>query len=66
MVTLEGREVGRVKDLLAAPGSDLLVVESGGREILIPLVETICREFDLRNRQVKIDPPDGLLDLNEI
>jgi len=66
VVTLEGREVGRVKDLIAVPGSDLLVVVSGGREILIPLVGTICREFDLLNRRLVIDPPDGLLDLNEI
>ena len=65
-MTLEGREVGRVKDLIAVPGSDLLVVVSGGREILIPLVGTICREFDLQNRRLVIDPPDGLLDLNEI
>jgi len=65
-VTLKGREVGRIKDLIAVSGSDLLVVESGEREILIPLIGTICREFDLQNRQVVIDPPDGLLDLNEI
>ena len=65
-MTLKGREVGRIKDLIAVSGSDLLVVESGEREILIPLIGTICREFDLQNRQVVIDPPDGLLDLNEI
>ena len=65
-MTLKGREVGRIKDLIAVSGSDLLVVESGKREILIPLIGTICREFDLQNRRVVIDPPDGLLDLNEI
>ena len=65
-MTLKGREVGRIKDLIAVSGSDLLVVESGEREILIPLIGTICREFDLQNRRVVIDPPDGLLDLNEI
>ncbi|MGB2905635.1 MAG: ribosome maturation factor RimM [Candidatus Aminicenantaceae bacterium] len=66
VVTLEGREVGRVTDLIAVPGSDLLVVVSGGREILVPLVGTICLEFDLQNRRLVIDPPDGILDLNEI
>jgi 16S rRNA processing protein RimM len=65
-VTLKGREVGWIKDLIAVSGSDLLVVDSGDREILIPLAGTICREFDLPNRRVVIDPPDGLLDLNEI
>ncbi len=65
-MTLKGREVGRIKDLITVSGSDLLVVESGEREILIPLIGTICREFDLQNRRVVIDPPEGLLDLNEI
>jgi 16S rRNA processing protein RimM len=64
--TLQGREVGRVKEFIAISGSDLLVVESGGREILIPLAGAICLEFDLLNRRIVIDPPDGLLDLNEI
>jgi 16S rRNA processing protein RimM len=65
-VTLEGREVGRIKDVIGIRGNDLLVVAAGDREILIPLVGTICREFDLRNRRLVIDPPLGLLDINEI
>ena len=66
VVTLDGREVGRVKDVIGIRGNDLLVVAAGDREILIPLVGTICREFDLRNRRLVIDPPLGLLDINEI
>jgi 16S rRNA processing protein RimM len=65
-VTLSGGEVGRVTDVIGAAGNDLLVVTRGEEEILIPLVGTICREFDLRNRRVVIDPPGGLLDINEI
>ncbi len=66
VVTLDGREVGRVKDVIGVPGNDLLVVTAGDREILVPLVRTICREFDLRNKRLVIDPPVGLLDINEI
>jgi len=65
-VTLDGREVGRVKDVIGIQANDLLVVADGDREILIPLVGTICREFDLLSKRVVIDPPPGLLDINEI
>jgi len=55
-----------IKDLVSVPGNDLLVVASGDREILIPLVESICLEIDLPQKRLVIDPPAGLLDLNEI
>lgn len=67
VVTVGGQDVGPVEDILSAGGSDLLVVrpEAGG-EVLIPFSREICRRVDLRGKVIEIDPPDGLLDLNEI
>ena len=42
-----------------------MVVQGARGEILIPLAEHICREIDLGARRIRIDPPDGLLELNE-
>jgi 16S rRNA processing protein RimM len=67
VVTVDGRELGRVADIQSAAGSDLLVIRPGGREeILIPFSRNICREVNLEAGLIVIDPPDGLLDLNEI
>jgi len=67
VVTVDGREVGRVADIQSAAGNDLLVIRPEGREeILIPFSRDICREVDLEAGLIVIDPPDGLLDLNEI
>ncbi len=67
VVTVGGVEVGAVEDILSAGGSDLLVVRSGEKkEILIPFSREICREVDVVSRRIVVDPPDGLLDLNEI
>jgi len=57
-----------VKDVVELGDSTLLVVEgtSGSREVLIPLCRQICVEIDLAGRRIVVDPPDGLLDLNEI
>lgn len=66
VLTQDGEEIGTVKDLISVPGNDLLVVASGDREILIPLVESICLEIDLPQKRLVINPPGGLLDLNDI
>jgi 16S rRNA processing protein RimM len=55
-----------VKDVLFISENDLLVVEKGDRQILIPFTESICIEVDLEKKEIVIDPPDGLLNLNEI
>lgn len=62
----QGKTAGRVKDVLSAGSGDLLVVEREGKEILIPFHESICIEVDVSGKRILIDPPAGLLDLNEI
>ena len=63
VVTEDGREVGRVSGIETSPAHDLWVVETGGREALIPAVAEIVREVDLEARRVVIRPPEGLLEL---
>jgi len=66
VVTKDGESVGTVKSLLPAGDRTLLVVDRGGREVLIPFTRSICLEVDTSRREIRVDPPDGLLDLNEI
>ena len=66
VVTRDGAEVGEVAAVLAAGGQTLLVVKRGEDEVYVPFTETICVKVDPKARKVVIDPPDGLLDLNEI
>ncbi len=66
VVTKGGDRIGSVKDVLFIKENDLLVIEKEGRNILIPFTEAICIGVDLGKREIIIDPPDGLLDLNEI
>jgi len=68
-VWTKGQEkIGAVRDVWPIGESVLLVVESAreGKEILIPFNEAICPEVDRARKVIIIDPPDGLLDLNEI
>lgn len=62
--TIEGREVGVVRNVLETGAAPILFVESAdGREHLIPLAETICVEIDIERKLVRVDPPEGLLEL---
>lgn len=63
---VDGRLVGKVKDIWPAPGNEMLVVDRDGKEILIPFVSSICLRVDSEARKIIVDPPDGLLELNEI
>jgi 16S rRNA processing protein RimM len=66
VVTRGGVEVGEVTDILRAGGPVLLVVRRGGREVYVPFTEAICLKVDPGAGEILIDPPDGLLELNEI
>jgi 16S rRNA processing protein RimM len=64
--TRDGAEVGEVASILAAGGPVLLIVRRGRDDIFVPFTEAICVRVDPEAREVVIDPPEGLLDLNEI
>jgi 16S rRNA processing protein RimM len=66
VLTRAGEGLGTVKSLLSAGDETILVVDRGGREILIPFTKSICLDVDTSARQIRVDLPDGLLDLNEI
>ncbi len=66
--TVAGTGVGTVASVEGSLEGSRLVVRNGigndGHEILIPLVEDICVRIDMMERQITIDPPSGLLELN--
>lgn len=61
--TQDGKEVGRVVNVMKTGGVDLLEVGEKGT-ILIPFTSEICVEVDPKQKQILIDPPEGLLQLN--
>ena len=60
----DGTPVGVIREVLRHGGQSLLVVVRGSEEVLVPMVKTICVEFDLEGRTVTLDPPEGLIELN--
>jgi 16S rRNA processing protein RimM len=69
--TVDGTVVGTIEDILHH-GQDVLVIRpapgspvSGRGEILIPFVRDIVPEVDVAAGVVVVNPPPGLLDLEE-
>jgi 16S rRNA processing protein RimM len=62
--TADGTEIGVVEDVLHH-GQDILAVRAGSREILVPFVKAIVTDVDVANGTLVIDPPPGLIDLQE-
>lgn len=58
-----GRELGTVRDYLEYGGPVLLQVMAGGKELLIPFVPAICKEYDLAERRILADLPEGFEEL---
>jgi 16S rRNA processing protein RimM len=57
-----GRRVGRITEVRPGPAHDLLVVETGSGERMIPAVKAIVTSIDTVAHRIHVDPPAGLLD----
>lgn len=61
--TTQGTALGELLDVVHGPGTDLLVIGVGNREVLVPFVREFVPVVDLPGRRLVVDPPAGLLDL---
>jgi 16S rRNA processing protein RimM len=58
---VSGRSLGIVQDFQETGAAPLLQV---GENLLIPFAKSICTKIDLDRKQITVNLPDGLLDLN--
>ena len=63
--TAAGDVVGQVRRVEGGIGSVRLVIDGPRGEVLIPFAQAICPVVDVAAKRVVIDPPDGLLELNQ-
>jgi 16S rRNA processing protein RimM len=62
VVTTDGSPVGTITEVFSTPANDVCVVDAGGREILIPLIDDVLARIDVEAGVVTIVPLPGLLD----
>lgn len=67
--TIDGDRLGIVSEIQGVEGAQRLLVRSKDgfvEDIDVPLVESICVRIDTREKVIVIDPPQGLLELNQM
>ena len=61
----DGERVGMVTRVDGGVGGTLLVVNGNRGEILIPFAVDICVDVDVAAKRIRIEPIEGLLELNQ-
>ena len=59
------RPIGTVSAVEGPTEMSRLVVAGTQGEVLIPMVADICVRIDIGSRTIVVNPPDGLIELNE-
>jgi len=59
---VNGNKIGVITDVWLLPANDVYVVESKGKEILIPAISDVVKKVDLENKMVIIELMEGLID----
>ena len=62
VMTVNGDRVGEVTRIIPTGGTDVLVIEKGEKEILVPATEERIREIDTTSRRMVVDRIEGLTD----
>ncbi|MER3446147.1 MAG: 16S rRNA processing protein RimM [Candidatus Dadabacteria bacterium] len=60
--TTDGGYVGRVENLIDRAPQSLLVVKEDEKEFLIPMIDALVKEINLKDSRIVISPLSGLLD----
>jgi 16S rRNA processing protein RimM len=64
VTTTGGESLGRVVEIQDYGAAPILVIKAeDGRELMIPLVLSICVDVDTTSKKIVVNPPEGLLDL---
>ncbi len=59
VVGLDGSKIGVVRNIIHTVAGDVLEMED---RKMIPFIDGICVDVDVKNRRIVIDPPEGLIE----
>jgi 16S rRNA processing protein RimM len=62
--TVGGERVGKVVRVEGGSAGSVLEIEGPRGQVLVPLAAEICVDIDVRGKRIRINPPEGLLDVN--
>jgi 16S rRNA processing protein RimM len=63
LVDKQKGSLGPIEDVMQVSGQWLAKITIEGKEVLIPLVEQMLIEVNVRNKYIRMDLPEGLIDV---
>jgi len=61
---VDGTSIGAVSEVMKTGGVEVLLIKGDAeREYMVRMADEICVEIDIAQKRIRIDPPEGLLDL---
>ena len=61
VVTDDGRELGRIKEIMSPGANDVWVVQRAGKQdLLLPVIKDVIKEVDLDRQMVTVELMEGL------
>lgn len=63
--TVDGRELGTVRDVIQTGANDVYVVGGPGGEVLVPAISEVIETIDISGAVIRITPLVGMLDETE-
>jgi 16S rRNA processing protein RimM len=60
-----GERLGVVVGIMRIAGNSQLIVQGDRGEFLVPVSAAICREISIARKEILVELPEGLMDLNE-
>jgi 16S rRNA processing protein RimM len=61
VVTTEGKNMGKITDIMTTASNDVYIVKRKKGEILIPAIEDVVKSIDLKKGKIVIEAIEGLL-----
>jgi 16S rRNA processing protein RimM len=59
----DSKDIGVVREIIQLPGQDLLGIDTPNGEVLIPMVKQMIIAIDIKAKLIVVNPPEGLLDV---
>lgn len=59
--TTEGKYLGMVSDVLQTGSNDVYIVKDNNKETLIPALKSIFKEFNVEDKKIIVELPEGLI-----
>jgi len=59
--TTEEKYLGRIESIIETGSNDIYVVQDNKKEVLIPALESVVLDIDIKYKRMQVDLPEGLV-----